>query len=358
MNKEEKVKEILGQLQTKEGPNFEFNEVEILSEYQRNSGEQSSITIKILSILGGFFATLSFLGFLGITGIYSSDIGLCLFGISFIVLAIWANWKYDKLIIDTASITVFVSGFVLLALGLSEWHVNENEICFIIFGIAFSTLFFVQTYILSFTAVVFMSSTILFLISSNNLDRIVPIYIIVTELLLGFFILHEARIISINVKMNRLYNPVRLALIISVLMGLIYIGAHGILNELPSTFWIASLSSILMVLYLIALLLDLLQVKDIQNKLLFYAIGLLLMLPSFFSPSISGSLLIILLCFMVNYITGLTIGIIALIYFVSQYYYDLNFSLLIKSELLFASGFLFLFIYWLAKKNFNHVEEL
>jgi len=67
-------------------------------------------------------------------------------------------------------------------------------------------------------------------------------------------------------------------------------------------------------------------------------------------PAISASMLIILLCFWVNYRSGYIIGIMALCYFICQFYYDLSFTLLVKSELLFASGILFGLVYFSVQK--------
>ena len=46
------------------------------------------------------------------------------------------------------------------------------------------------------------------------------------------------------------------------------------------------------------------------------------------------------------------------IYFISQYYYDLNFTLLTKSILLFSSGVLFLLLYLFTHKNLTQNEKI
>jgi len=95
-----------------------------------------------------------------------------------------------------------------------------------------------------------------------------------------------------------------------------------------------------------------------QYKSGIYALSILLLLPTVLSPAISGAILIILLSFLVNYKTSLVIGIAAFIYFVSQYYYDLHFTLLTKSILLFSSGILFLGLYLLTHKKLTSNEKI
>ena len=60
----------------------------------------------------------------------------------------------------------------------------------------------------------------------------------------------------------------------------------------------------------------------------------------------------------VNYKTGLVIGIISFIYFISQYYYDLNFTLLTKSIILFSSGIVFILFYLFTNKKLNTNEKI
>jgi len=83
-----------------------------------------------------------------------------------------------------------------------------------------------------------------------------------------------------------------------------------------------------------------------------------MLVSTIFSPSISGAMIIVLLSFLVNYKTGLAIGIISLIYFISQYYYDLNFTLLTKSIILFSSGIVFLLFYLFTTKKLNSNEKI
>ncbi|MEX0362988.1 MAG: DUF4401 domain-containing protein, partial [Allomuricauda sp.] len=106
-----------------------------------------------------------------------------------------------------------------------------------------------------------------------------------------------------------------------------------------------SVVSFLAVLYLVKDLIKVVGVVSGNTKTLIYVLSVAVLLPAVMAPAISGAVLIILLSYKINYKTGLAIGIIALIYFVSQYYYDLNLTLLTKSIILFSSGMVFLLFY-------------
>ena len=61
MDKRTNVKAFIDRIRTSEGVNFEYDEDAILKEYNALEEQKSSLTIKILSIFGGFLATLAFL---------------------------------------------------------------------------------------------------------------------------------------------------------------------------------------------------------------------------------------------------------------------------------------------------------
>jgi len=52
------------------------------------------------------------------------------------------------------------------------------------------------------------------------------------------------------------------------------------------------------------------------------------------------------------------LGIITLIYFIVQFYYDLSINLLFKSILMLVSGALFFALYWLVTKKLNADENI
>lgn len=210
MDKLTHTKALLDNISLSEGSDFVFDENAILNEYQKLGENKSSLAIKILSILGGFLATLTFLGFLAIAGLYESEFALLILGIVFISSAIWLNKKYDKLIIDTFSISIYVIGFVLFSYGSFQF-INENIIIVLVGFIALLSLFITQNYILSFISVLTVSASLLTLIIYNDFYNLIHLHIALNTLFLTFIFLNEAKIISYNRKLSKLYNPLRIA---------------------------------------------------------------------------------------------------------------------------------------------------
>lgn len=334
-----------------------YDEEAIFSEYEKEEDDQS-LPIKILSIFGGLLACLAFLGFLFIAGLYNSKEGLLVTGIVFIAGSIALNKVYDRIIIDTISVSSYVIGFTLIWMSLERMRVEDTtiQILFILIGI--TTLILVQNYILAFTAILVTNLSFLGLLLSDRNYDLIHIYTFITTVALSFIMLNEAKLITKNKKLSKLYNPLRIGFIFSFLIGLIFLGKKGMLKLSTEYIWISSITNILVLVYITAILLDILNVKSIQHKAIIYVFTILILASTILSPAISGSILVILLSFKVNYKTGLVIGIIAFIYFVCQYYYDLNFTLLTKSIMMFSTGILFIAFYLFTHKKLTENEKV
>ena len=356
MKDEENIKELLAYFQTTEKNEFLIDKEAIEKAFQKNNGSQS-LAIRILSILGGLLASLTFIGFLFLAKLYDSDIGLLIFGTLCIAGAIWINKVYYEIIMDTLSVSVFTIGFILWGLGLNKLHVTENSISIVFILIAISSLYIVQNYILSFLAILIINGSILAIIISNKNFDLILIYVSFLAILLAYLFLHEAKIISINKAISKLYNPLRIGLIFSFLSGLIIFGKKGILPVSNEYIWVPSVIIISTIIYLLSYLFEILEIIKTNQKISISVFCFLLLLLTVLSPAISGSILIVLLSFFVNYKTGFVIGITALIYSISQYYYDLNFTLLTKSILLFSSGVIFTTLYLFTHKKLTPNEK-
>jgi hypothetical protein len=350
MSNKEHIHELLAYFQATEEKTLQFDEEAIVAAYQKSDNHQS-LAIKVLSVFGGLLASLAFLGFLFIAGLYDSKVGLLVFGALFIAGSIWVSKQYDRILIDTTSVSTFIIGFFLAGFGLMQLEVSENTICAVFILIALVSLGIVQSYILSFVAVLIVNGSILTLIFSNKAHDLIHVYLSVLALAITYLFLNEAKIIRAGTALSKLYNPVRTGLIFSFLLALIIVVKGWVFLSLPQYIWLPSVVMIACILYLLFYLFKVLGINKVQNQAGILIFSLLLLLPTALSPAISGAILIILLSFLVNYKTGLVIGIVAFLYFIAQYYYDLHFTLFTKSILMFASGVLFLSLYWFTHKK-------
>jgi len=341
-----------------EGNSFKFNETEIEKEYANSQKEKSSIAIKILSVIGGFLATLAFLGFLLIAGLHDSEVGLVITGIGFTGVAIWSNVEYKKLIIDTLSVSAYAIGLCLIASGLTALDVGDHTVCILLMLISLLTIGITKSYILSFISVLTINGCFIYLIIDSDVHSLIHIYDAILLVLLTYMFLNEAKLLADKRLPSKLYNPIRIGLIISLIIGLVFVGQRGIFDFGIKHIWVSSIITIPLTIYLISLIVKIIGITNTKSLYLIYSFSILFLIPTAISPAISGALLIILLSFLVNYKTGLVIGVISFIYFISQYYYDLNFTLLTKSIILFVSGIVFLLFYVFTHKKLGQNEEV
>ncbi|NKI27608.1 DUF4401 domain-containing protein [Arenibacter sp. 6A1] len=351
-------KNLIDRIRSSEGSKFECDEDSILENFKRQEENQSSIAIKILSTLGGFIAALAFLGFLLLGEIYDSDFGLLISGIGFIILAIWLNIGFDKLIIETFSASLYILGFSMIATGMVIGGSDKNDIITVLSLIGLSALILTQNYLLSFISVLITTVGLLLLIILNDLYDLIPLYIAVHTLLLTYLFLKEAKIISLGTKISKLYNPVRIGVLVSLLIALISIGIEELVPLPQSHFWLTNIILIPVFMYLVVTIIKINNIKSIKSKISIYTLCTLILVSTIVAPTILVAIIIILLSFLVNYKTGLVIGILSIIYFVSQYYYNMNFTLLTKSILLFTSGIVFLLFYLFTTKKLTTNEKI
>lgn len=351
MKQAHEITNILEHLQATEGDTLSIEKEAILAEYQKLNANKSGIAIKVLTILGGFLATLTFIAFLVVAGLYNSEMGLAITGFIFIAGAVGISKAYDILIFDAIAVTAFATGLFILSYGLEGVGVNEKIVCIILIIIAIATLAIVQNYILAFLAVLTVNGSVIALIWLNNNYGLLHIYIAVIVIVLTLFMLDEAGLITGGKKIARLYNPIRLGLIINLLAAYVIVSSRSLLLFSIHFNLVSSVTAVIGILYILPRIVKLLNIQHTGSKAGIYIATALVLLPTLYAPAIPGALLITVLCFWVNYKTGLVIGIIALIYFITRYYYDLQFTLLTKSILLFSSGILFILFYLLTHKK-------
>lgn len=351
------IKVLISDAKQSLGESFTVDEEIILKEFHADESLKSGIAIKVLSILGGFLAASAFMGFLFSAGISKSSVALILSGCTFIVGSIWLSKKSTALLLDTFSITVYLSGILTLGWGLSEAHINNQLIALIFMLIAIATLFIIDHSIFTLIAILVISGSCLFLISDGPFKDMIHAYIIITSICMTVWYKEEAAIITRHPKLAIMFNAIRTGLTISLLIGLGFICKKGLFDISPQYSWISSLALMPMLMIVINEIRKTLGWQSETVKMLFFAVGIIIFIPLIFSPAILGALLILLGSYFVNYKTGFSLGIVSLLYFTGQFYYDLDFSLLVKSGLLFLTGVLFLIIFLLTHKKLNPHEN-
>ncbi|MGL6270026.1 MAG: DUF4401 domain-containing protein, partial [Chitinophagaceae bacterium] len=333
------------------GDSFSVDEETLLKEFHADESAGSSLAIKVLSILGGFLAAQAFMGFLFSAGLYKSSVGLIIAGSFFLAGSIWLSKKSKALIFDTFCVSAYLSGYFTLGMGFNEANMNDQIIALLFIIIALITLYIIEHFIFNLIAILVISGSCLFLIADGIFKDMIHSYIIITSISMTWWLKNEAAITTSHQKWGRMYNAIRTGLLLSLLLGLGFICKRGLFDFSLKYIWISSLALIPMLLLVINEMRITLGMKTETDKKRFYGLSLTLFLPLIFSPAITGALLILLSSFYVNYKTGFFLGILSLLYFTVQFYYDLDYSLLVKSCILILTGVLYLILFLLTQKK-------
>ena len=347
MKNQSEIQELLNEVQQAEGESFVAQTDNLIAEYLAKNAEKATLAIKVLSIFGGFLGTSTFIAFLMLAGLYNSEIGMLILGIVLLVGSVVVNRTYNKLILDTSSIASYIAGLFLLAFGLGSMEVSENVVAIICIFIALTTMFITQAYMLTFVSVLVINAAFLFLIADTEIYALINCYVALLTGLLTLFITQEANLITFSARLNKLYEPTKIALILVLLLSVGTISKKGLFNNEIELLWLPSVVSIGCILYVVSLIIKRLDINSVAYRLLILVGSVLILLPTVLAPAIACAMLVLLLCFLANYKTGFAISIIAFLYFIGQYYYDLSLTLLTKSIILMVSGVLFLVFYYL-----------
>ncbi|SDJ56204.1 DUF4401 domain-containing protein [Chryseobacterium jejuense] len=358
MRNKENIKELMDHLHSASDREIRFDEEAIIAAYEEKSSNHQSLSIKILSVFGGIMACLAFLGFIFMVQVFDSQIGAGIFGIICIAGSSFISRISGKTIVDTLSVSFFITGFSLLGIALS----TEGDIIYPIFIVlALCILFLVQSYILSFISVLIINGSLFAFAEINQAFALTCTIIILQAVFTTFLFLWEAKIITKSKVLSQLYDPVRTGMVFAFIFTLGFFGFKSFFRIEDGVYYYSLIPSVVIViaiLYVVSHLFKTLQVADTTYKILMYILTVLFLLPTLLTPTIPGAILIILLSFLVNYKTGFVLGIIALLTFIGRFYYDLNFTLLTKSILLFTSGILFLAIYFFTRKKLSAHEKI
>jgi Domain of unknown function (DUF4401) len=313
--------------------------------------QNMSTTLKIVSVIGGFLATLAFIGFVFIAGLYDSKIGLVFFGLMLIAAAVLLHKIFQQIMIDTISISSFIFGCTLFSLGMSDLKVGDSTVAILLIVIGIVTLLLIENYLLSFLSLVLIAGAALWLVAETEEPNLFYVYQLVMVIAMYLVYTNEAWFITGNKRISALFDPLLPALMVALAGGFIVTTTESLFNTSPLLAPFPAVVCCILIMMLLQKILSEHQKLTTENYWKIYVAVAVVLAPTIMNPAIAGSLLMVLLSFSINYKTGIALGIVAFLYFISKYYYDLQFTLLTKSIILFSSGIFFLMIYLLVSKK-------
>ncbi|WP_276498732.1 DUF4401 domain-containing protein [Pontibacter litorisediminis] len=325
-----------------EQPGFTFDRDSIVAENTATASLMKRVPIKVLTILGSLLGMATFIGFLLAAGLYNSSIGMLFFGLCSLAGAEALIRTKKDASADSIGVSLYITGYVLLAVGIGQFTENTTAVAVILACVAAIAIGVTVSTISVFIAVLVLNGSLLGLIFIHKVYFLSHGFTAILALVLTFLSLNEARLIAVSRRFALVLGPVRMGVIFSLAATLALFVHQKFLSTTIAHLWVSSLVLIGCLLLLVYRVLRDVAILSPKTKLVIYTCAVLLLAPFILTPSVPGALLILLASFYIGHKPGFWVGLLALVYFIVLYYYDLNMTLLAKSGVLVASGLLFL----------------
>lgn len=298
--------------------------------------QKNNLTIHVVSIIGGILTAIFLLGFLALSSIIDSQETSLIAGCVLMIATLTISRLIIKPFLDAMNITLYIAGCVLLAFGISD---NVNILFSVLLGVSILTFILSKGFILPFLSVILFNISLFGEIAHWS-SSWYPLQIAVVPIVAAFLLtnLYERRLLNRLKEGNfsSKYRPLHAGLFISAIFALSGTSSNYLtagMNE-----WIISVFLWMGILLMVHKIMRVMEVENPASKAGIYLLSVVICLPTLFAPYVSGSLLLILICFHYGYKAECGAALLLFVYSISKYYYDLNTTLLVKSLTLFFIG--------------------
>lgn len=359
MEKLDQINQAIDEIRLSEGEMFVLNQMNIADEIKKFEQQNASLLIKTLTILGAFLGSTFMVA--SITTMFRLNSNPYLFfsfGLLLVIVSAVSSRFKKTLIFETSFVAILLWGSFLVSVSLNQLKLDENLICvyFLLNGI-FILIVSKNSYQI-LISLLMIAGSFLWLIKMHQYSWLFHGYTILIVFALVQLFLNEAKFLSSKHFLATIYYPLISGLMIVLLISLGLVSSKLEMFFPVSYNWISSIAPSLAILFFLKNVLNKLEITETNNLAFVYTFCVILLAVTALSPGISGSILVLLLCFYGNYKTGVAVALLSLLYFVIMFYYDLDFSLLTKSEILFGSGLLFGGMYFLSAKKLATDEKI
>lgn len=310
-----------------------------------------SLGIRVLSAIGGFMAMVFLLLFLYVCEIFDSSVGLVAVGSLFIACAILESRLVGSLMLRTAGIMLYLTGSVLLGIGLSR-DLSLEVFNVVLAFVGLLTLGIVRKGALVFFAILLFWGSGLWLVWDYGMGMI-WLLAIIQALVLIYIYLYESgfraffRVPVVGYAQFR--NGTLFSFLATLMAAVYYPRLEPYATNLFSP-WVATVLLMLLVVFVFLRMLRMVHGDAVWDNRSLWKYGGCCMgafLPLFFFPAAIGMILVIVLGFFMRHRVGFVLGVLCLVEVMGQLYYDLNTTLLLKSLFLTGSGIFFLLLFWI-----------
>jgi hypothetical protein len=304
----------------------------------------SSWLIKLVSLVGGFLGASFFMGLLFSIVAFATGTFNLVFASVMMGAVLWGSRRSNLFILDGVFITVYVSAYFVFARGFSLINLNvEVMMEGLALFISILTILITRSFILNFLSVLIANGVLIFILEHHHVQYLFHVLMLLqwcTFIILLFF---EPQWMLSKIFIQHRFKAFRYALFFSITIStflLTPLADHIV--EIPLRY-MSAIVPIGLIGFAIFRGFDKLKFSyGIWWALL--VVGVLVFTLQ--APYLVCCLLLLLLSFGFSERIFLIISIMAFIYSIGQFYYDIEYRLLIKSLCLMGSGMVLGAIYF------------
>lgn len=330
--------ELIDRLRQRATVPFEVDRDALLSDRLVQHDNAAELSVRVLSGIGGFFASLVFLLALWLTELINVPVISASLGIALIVVTILLGRNKREAFLASITICGYLVGVCLTMVGLPP-DVSDAQLVIPVAVIAAATLVFTRNYFLVVLAVASLPACLLYLQLTLHSVTYAALAVTLTAASLVAVSFLEYRFIA-----DRRFPAVRAGLALGMLMTLLwYRWGQWMADEPYERYGVLPISLLLYALTAFTLW------RCLPPR--WGVLAGIVLLPFTLLPLLLGSFLLLLVSFRSQHFAGVGLGAVGLLYFTAQYYYDLRWNLLDKSLVLMASGALLLGLYYYLQRR-------
>lgn len=356
MQTTEKITELLANISEQQGNDEAIDREGIIKELAADAAAYQGLAITLLSIVGGILGTLFLLGFVALA-IANSAGATFIAGIVLIGGAVWLNKTSARTIVDTASVTAFLAGFGMALYGMLQLNMDDQLINIILMVLCLATITITSGMLLNFFSVLIFYVATFSLIYIWHAYQMIHVLTAVTAIGYTYLCLFEPELIAGKPEVARRYMAIRNGVLFSFVALMGYFISWRLHSSQLDNEYVSAIVIVVIAGFLLHYIINVMGINTTRGRFTAYLVGAMVLLPGVLAPAIAGALLIIILSHHTGHRLGLLVGIAGLLYAIGQYYYDLRLTLLVKSEIMMASGAVFLAAWFILKNQLKRYEQ-
>lgn len=332
--------------------------MELLNKFYHNlldkkkTHHETNSYITIVSIIGSFFSSLTFLLFYHTFKIENFEIVNCICAFGFICLALILNIWQHKRVATIFSVFSMLLGHYFLFTVFERTFQLDTVLILVFSPVSLLLLCFKQNFInaLFLIGVCFLSPFIFLIIEEYHIG--LYLFVALFIILMSFLHTQEYQIMSLQNRYINLYKPFQISSVLIFICMLFYLSFdhYNTPEYLP---YCLSILFLIVVLFTIYEIFKKINVENPSGTNIFYVIIALGLIPTIIYPPICGCILMLIMSYKYQFKMLFYVTCAALIYFLVYFYFNMKFTLLTKSLLMMSSGIILLIIYSTTRKKLN-----